>query len=190
MAFFSFFKVLATGAVDSTLVAVGLKSPTPPPLTIEDLLAKRHALLQSVKKVTEVDKSDTGKGPLATFRTGSAEANDSSAVGRLESVLGASKEEGGKQATWKRTQETLSSQFKTPIQTFKARWFKGMNGSKPHPPRGSVVVSGFVEVESKKSWIVLDVVAFWDPKTRQYDKRSMTVALRRLQAKEVAPLRS
>ncbi|KAB5549598.1 hypothetical protein GE09DRAFT_1223418 [Coniochaeta sp. 2T2.1] len=57
------------------------------------------------------------------------------------------------------------------------------------PPRGCVLVSGLVELEAPKGFTVVDVVAYWDPKTRQFDTKSMMVRLRRFQMKQQAPIR-
>jgi hypothetical protein len=57
------------------------------------------------------------------------------------------------------------------------------------PPRGSIIVSGLVELEAPMSYVVLDVFAFWNPQTKQYDDKSMIVRLRRVQMKNQAPLR-
>ncbi|KAL3425715.1 hypothetical protein PVAG01_02506 [Phlyctema vagabunda] len=56
------------------------------------------------------------------------------------------------------------------------------------PPRGSILVGGLVELDSSKAWLVFDVKAAWDPKTRQYDTRSLNIRLRRMQPKKQAPL--
>lgn len=57
------------------------------------------------------------------------------------------------------------------------------------PPRGSVIVSGMVEVETPKAFVVLDVVAYWDPKARAYHHRSTVLRFRRTQLKEQRPMR-
>jgi hypothetical protein len=57
-----------------------------------------------------------------------------------------------------------------------------------YPPRGSILVSGLVELDSPKAYIVVDVMAAWDPKTRAFHKESMKLVLRRLQAKKQGPL--
>ncbi|KAK3335216.1 hypothetical protein B0T19DRAFT_2713 [Cercophora scortea] len=57
------------------------------------------------------------------------------------------------------------------------------------PPRGCIAVSGLVELETSKSWVVLDVFGWYNPKTKSVDKKSMWVALRRLQHKRQAPIR-
>jgi hypothetical protein len=57
-----------------------------------------------------------------------------------------------------------------------------------YPPRGSILLAGLVELEAPKAYIVVDVLAAWDPKTRAFDKTSMRLVLRRLQPKKQGPL--
>jgi len=45
-----------------------------------------------------------------------------------------------------------------------------------------------VELDSPKAWLVFDVKAAWDPKTRSYDARSMHLKLRRMQLKKQGPV--
>ncbi|ESZ91046.1 hypothetical protein SBOR_8565 [Sclerotinia borealis F-4128] len=55
-------------------------------------------------------------------------------------------------------------------------------------PRGSVKISGLVELESDKAYLVFDVTAAWDPKTRDFDTNSMHITCRRLQRKKPVPV--
>ncbi|KAF7864086.1 hypothetical protein EAF04_007051 [Stromatinia cepivora] len=55
-------------------------------------------------------------------------------------------------------------------------------------PRGSITVSGFVELESDKAFLVFDVIAAWDPKKKDYDVNSMQLKLRRMQRKRQRPV--
>lgn len=56
-----------------------------------------------------------------------------------------------------------------------------------YPPRGSLFVSGFIELDTPQAWIVVDVIAAWDPKTRTFDDKSMHLRIRRLQPKSQNP---
>lgn len=76
-----------------------------------------------------------------------------------------------------------------PWKAFKRQLVKAWKRVPEPPPRGSVLVSGLVELEAPKGWTVVDVVAYWDPKTRQIDEKSMMVRLRRLQMRNQAPSR-
>lgn len=70
---------------------------------------------------------------------------------------------------------------------FKAKWASTWRPAPADPPRGSITVSGLIEVEAPKAWIVIDVKSHWDPKTKEYDLRSTRFALRRVQPKVQSP---
>lgn len=76
-----------------------------------------------------------------------------------------------------------------PWQAFRRTFAQMWRPVREQPPRGCVCVSGLVELETSKSYVVIDVFAWWDPKTKQYDPTSMWMRLRRLQMKNQAPLR-
>ncbi|KAM0329463.1 hypothetical protein ACHAQA_004772 [Verticillium albo-atrum] len=58
-----------------------------------------------------------------------------------------------------------------------------------YPPRGSIIVSGFVEIETSKGFIVVDVSSYWNPKTKKFDSRSLFMNVRRIQMKVQSPAR-
>lgn len=57
----------------------------------------------------------------------------------------------------------------------------------PYPPGGCIRVSGFVELDAEHAVCVIDVDAFWNPKTGQYDMSSMRMKLRSFTPKVQAP---
>ncbi|CAK7200638.1 hypothetical protein SEUCBS139899_003336 [Sporothrix eucalyptigena] len=59
---------------------------------------------------------------------------------------------------------------------------------RPQPPGGSVGVSGLVELQSPNSRIMIEVMAFWDPKTRKYDAPTMHMKLRSIRPRTQMPL--
>ncbi|CAK7269431.1 hypothetical protein SEPCBS57363_003596 [Sporothrix epigloea] len=59
---------------------------------------------------------------------------------------------------------------------------------RPQPPSGSVGVSGLVELQSPNSRIMIEVMAFWDPKTRKYDTPTMHMKLRSIRPRAQMPL--
>ncbi|KAM0268892.1 hypothetical protein ACHAQH_009875 [Verticillium albo-atrum] len=67
--------------------------------------------------------------------------------------------------------------LKTLVQTWKP--------SRPSPPRGSIVVSGFVELETTKAFVVVDVTSYWDPIGKQFD--ALVMSIRRIQMKMQSP---
>lgn len=57
-----------------------------------------------------------------------------------------------------------------------------------YPPRGSIIVSGLIELDTPRAWLVVDVKAAWDPKEREFVHESMQLTLRRMQMKRQSPL--
>jgi len=87
-----------------------------------------------------------------------------------------------------KTQPALKLQLLKAYVAFKTKFAQTWRPAPNYPPRGSILVSGLIELDSPKAWLVIDVRAAWDPKTKQYDPRSMLLAIRRLQMKRQAPL--
>ncbi|KAL2022103.1 hypothetical protein VTK56DRAFT_6147 [Thermocarpiscus australiensis] len=72
------------------------------------------------------------------------------------------------------------------------RFFKTYSGLRvpniDFPPRGCVVVSGLVEIETSRTLLHVSVLMYYDPKTRALDQRNMHVVLRKVIPKELRPL--
>jgi hypothetical protein len=76
-----------------------------------------------------------------------------------------------------------------PWKALKQRFVKTWKPKPEVPPRGSIAVSGLIELETAKSYVVIDVIAWWNPKTRSYHDKSMVMRLRRAQMKNQKPFR-
>jgi len=76
-----------------------------------------------------------------------------------------------------------------PWSAFLKKWKETWRPMRDLPPRGCVMVSGLVELETKHGYLVIDVFAWWNPKTQKFDTRSMFTRLRRLQLKTQGPLK-
>lgn len=59
----------------------------------------------------------------------------------------------------------------------------------PHPPKGCVIVTGLVELETPRGWVIIDVLAGFDPTTRNYDGESLRLKVRRIQPRQQSPRR-
>jgi hypothetical protein len=76
-----------------------------------------------------------------------------------------------------------------PFTAFKAKFFQVYKPLRDYPPRGSIVVTGLVELESPRAYLVMEVDAAWNPKTNKYDSRSMAMKLKSVSPKKQGPLR-
>ncbi|KAL1896044.1 hypothetical protein Cpir12675_002960 [Ceratocystis pirilliformis] len=57
------------------------------------------------------------------------------------------------------------------------------------PPRGSIMLTGMLEVETPKVWVLVDVTAFWEPKEKEFHGPSMMMSVKGTLLKVQAPLR-
>ncbi|KAK4116092.1 hypothetical protein N656DRAFT_701511 [Canariomyces notabilis] len=68
----------------------------------------------------------------------------------------------------------------TPSQAFAKRWTQLWRPLRADPPRGAVLVSGRVEMESSRAWFVIHMWMWYNPKTRSFDSASSELILRRV----------
>jgi hypothetical protein len=161
-------------------------SPTQVPVRPEVQIQKAErekdpALPPPVKQQTPdgSSSSSTASNEAGRDTTGDTKRNAQDAAGATDLVKDIAQDQV---KTFKELWEAPRAAFNTALRKY---WQK----PRPFPPRGCIMVSGFVELESHSAYIMLDVVAFWNPKTRKYDTPSMRVALRRVQQKLQRPVR-
>lgn len=83
----------------------------------------------------------------------------------------------------------VSGHMSGPWQTMRQKFAKVWRPVRPHPPRGSLNVTGLVEVTSPKATIVIEVFAWFDPKTETFDPYTMILALKHIKRKQMVPER-
>ncbi|KAJ8124918.1 hypothetical protein O1611_g8722 [Lasiodiplodia mahajangana] len=76
-----------------------------------------------------------------------------------------------------------------PWDKFKQSLAKKWRAPMSYPPRGSIRVSGLVEIDSPHYALMVDCVGWWDPQTEKYDLRTLTLQLRGVRPKKQSPLR-
>ena len=81
----------------------------------------------------------------------------------------------------------LAQRFFAPLLAFRSKLKQTWRPAPSYPPRGSIILSGMVELESTLAYLVFDIKAAWDPATKSYDSRSMQLQLRRFQWKKQGP---
>ncbi|KAI1358718.1 hypothetical protein F5Y08DRAFT_321242, partial [Xylaria arbuscula] len=75
-----------------------------------------------------------------------------------------------------------------PWDKFKKRFAQKWRRPPAYPPRGSIRVSGLVEVVTQRAILTVDCIAWWDPQTETYDPRTVYLGLRTIRPKVQAPL--
>ncbi|KAI1384269.1 uncharacterized protein F4822DRAFT_65147 [Hypoxylon trugodes] len=76
-----------------------------------------------------------------------------------------------------------------PRQAFEQTFSQTWRPIRHLPPRGVIIVSGLVEVTSPRAIATIDVHAFWDPKTKNFDMRTAVFRLRQLRRRTQTPAR-
>jgi hypothetical protein len=173
--FWSLTKVLLADEIKSVAKFFGIQSGTPP-TSIEQIIAK-HAELTRLPP-TKKDPKDGQSGP-------SSLPPPLQGTGRA-TVPKRPEQKPASEA--KEISDPLHGRFAKSVLAFKSELQQKWKPAKDYPPRGSILVTGFVEVDSPRAWLVFDVKAAWDPKTKTYDPRSMVLSLRRLQMKKQGPV--
>ena len=171
----SFVKVLVTEDIQSIARFLGLQAGSHP-TTIEQVLAK-HAELTRLPPPPPKDSKD-GPSPLPPLTQTPGRAT----IPTRPEIKTTEDEKTAIQ------RGPLQGHLTKPILAFKTEFQKTFKPAKNFPPRGSILVTGLVEVDSPRAWLVFDVRAAWDPSTKTYDPLSMVLSLRRLQMKKQGPL--
>lgn len=83
---------------------------------------------------------------------------------------------------------SLANSVSEPWKRFTETYARERNKLKPDPARGSVFLSGLVELETPKAWVVIDVLGWYNPKTKTHDPGAVRMSFRRVQYKVQMPL--
>lgn len=178
----AFTKVAMLDALGSAAGMLGLRSGSqvPTQLSMEQIIARHQQMAKNPQM-----PSENGPPPQST------------AISSGPKTIGPGGNSGQQPLTTKGKEEfelstkpgsNVDSHFFRPVMAFKATLAQKWRPAKGHPPRGCILVSGLVEVDSPKAWMVFDVRAAYDPKTREYDGRTLNVSLRRHQPKRQGPV--
>ncbi|CAD6501527.1 BgTH12-01779 [Blumeria graminis f. sp. triticale] len=174
----SFFKVVVADFVDQISGIFGFK-PKPPP-SLEQILARHRQFI----KGTKVPPTE---GPPAGAQLFPLEDDVSEAKTIGFTSLNAGSKDNESDVKIDEALVELRQQFSGPLVAFKRTFSRFWKRPICHPPRGCITVSGLVEVDTAKAYLVLDVIAYWNPQLRSIDMESLTVGVRRIQLKKQSP---
>jgi hypothetical protein len=76
-----------------------------------------------------------------------------------------------------------------PWKRFKEAYVRERGAILAPPPRGSIAVSGLVELETPKAIVLVDILTWYDPKTNAFAPHSTRLSLRRVAEKKQYALR-
>ena len=178
--FWNFTKVAVADDTKRLAGMLGIRSSSPPP-SLEQIVARHQQLM----KGPQLPSKD---GPPALPQPPGDPKNAITTTTSTEKTsLTRRKEDEQQLGPATSAAMVFHAHFLRPIMAFKAKMAQTWRPAPNYPPRGSILVSGLVELDSPKAWLVFDVKAAWDPKTKSYDPRSMHLQLRRMQLKKQGP---
>ncbi|KAH8648087.1 hypothetical protein BGZ60DRAFT_535213 [Tricladium varicosporioides] len=173
--FWNFGKVLIVEESKSIAEKFGYKPP-PPPLTIDQLMAHPPQMIKGpLPSKDGPPVPPAGSGADAKSAISTATKSEITPEEELESELN-------------QQRMAVHKHFNRAITAFKTKLKQTWRPAPDFPPRGSILLSGMVELESTKAYLVFDVKAAWDPKAKAYDPRSLKLQLRRFQYKSQGPV--
>lgn len=158
-------------------------SSSQPPSSLDQIVARHQQMI----KRPEAPTKDGPPTESAHPSVGDATKAITSA-GPEKSTLAGKKSEEMEVSPATSAAMAFHAHFFRAIMAFKVKLSQTWKPAPNYPPKGSILVSGLVELDSPKAWLVFDVKAAWDPKTRLYDARSMHLKLRRMQLKKQGPM--
>ncbi|PBP25871.1 hypothetical protein BUE80_DR003153 [Diplocarpon rosae] len=175
----SFIKVMVVDDVKHIATMLGLRSAAPP-VSLDQLLT-RHPQLPKGSQAPQLAAEDTS--PAKTTAVAAPPKGLTGGSAEKPALMG----KGPEELEVGSAVMALHAHLVKPMMAFRTKFSQTWRPAPDFPPRGSILVSGMVELDAPKAWLVFDVKASWDPKTRAYDPRSMVVKLRRMQPKKQGP---
>lgn len=163
---------------------------TPPPLPSgpgpEVQKALQQIRQQATRRPEEVNDpgsmSPSASAPSATSST----ARDKPIPVPEKPTLGQNNQGTPDQKTWFQ-EMVLSVTSSQPWKQLKQTYSKEQRPFKADPPRGSVCISGLIELETPKAYVVLDVITWYDPKTNSRAPGTTAIYFRKIRGKQVSP---
>ncbi|KAI1170020.1 hypothetical protein F4777DRAFT_149659 [Nemania sp. FL0916] len=75
------------------------------------------------------------------------------------------------------------------FQKFKRKFMQTWRPPGAYPPRGSIKVFGTIEIVTSRNLMTVECIAWWDPQTKTYDRKTMAFLLKSVRPLVTAPLR-
>lgn len=195
-------KVDQTASIQQTLdrIRQHMERPPPPraPGPVSDSTSWDTKSLDSKdEKALGPTKRQTAEGSTtdsAAAPSSSPEApSDSTSTGKFPGATSPFTRTSGssddKQLTTKDMHgvRTVSEHTAGAWNALRQKWRQVWKPKRPYPPRGAVQFSGLVEVASPKASLVIDVLAWYDPKTNSVDGKTLRLALRAIKPRQITP---
>ena len=175
----SFTKVLVVDDIRRVAVKLGFQVE-PPALSIEQIISRQQELLKKPLPSKDGPPPQSIGDSQRTITSSSTTPMNANSDGK-DVEIRENMSPVQKHALF------LQSHFLKALMAFKAKFRQTWRPAPNYAPRGSLIVSGFVEVDAPKAVILFDVKAAWDPKTKTFDARTLQIVPRRLSMKRQRP---
>ncbi|TDZ39953.1 hypothetical protein CTRI78_v010402 [Colletotrichum trifolii] len=141
------------------------------------------------------EQSQKTEGPLTSAdrqTTNGTPAHDASNVSKTADARQSEAPESGGTTNFVRETAVASVMgmrkvTDVPMYEFRKKLAQTWRPTKGQPPSGCVLVSGFVEIEMPRGYVLVDVWGHWNPKTELFENDSSHMIIRRMQLKKQAP---
>ncbi|RYP02795.1 hypothetical protein DL765_010686 [Monosporascus sp. GIB2] len=171
-----------------------------PTMTMQQTMERIHQQLQKPQPKTDSKtpsslpstKSQVFQGSSVDPASPGAPASTGSSPAGVGSPLPAAPNAtAGKQKSAREIYGVKMAQEHTngPWQAFSKKMIQTWRPLRDYPPRGSISVSGVVELDTPRARITVEAFAWWDPKTQKFDGRSLVLRWRSIRPKMQNPLR-
>ncbi|KAK4129835.1 hypothetical protein N657DRAFT_561734 [Parathielavia appendiculata] len=171
--------------------SVPASTPSPPPLPSSPGPQIQKELQRMRQEATRRPEQVKDPGSLSSS-AGATPADPSTSRDKAISAADKPAPDQGNQQTpeQKSSVEDLMRSFSNsePWKKLKETFERTNRPPRPDPPRGSILVSGMVQLETPRAVVVFDVLAWYDPKTKSYAPGTVRITTRRWQPKQQLPL--
>ncbi|RYO98082.1 hypothetical protein DL764_007212 [Monosporascus ibericus] len=200
MSLWSFTGALMRQNATAAAKALGYEPKQQPTMTMQQTMERIHQQLQKPQPKTDSKapsslpstKSQVFQGSSADPTSPGAPASTGSSPAGVGGPLPAAPNAAaGKQKSAREIYGVKMAQEHTngPWRAFKQRLVQTWRPLRDYPPRGSISVSGVVELDTPRARITVEAFAWWDPKTQKFDGRSLVLRWRSIRPKTQNPLR-
>ncbi|EAQ93866.1 hypothetical protein CHGG_02101 [Chaetomium globosum CBS 148.51] len=159
---------------------------TPPPLPSgpgpEMQKALQQIRQQSTRRPEEVNDPGSMSSSANAPSAASSTPRDKPMPMPEKPTLGQNNQDTPVQKTWLQ-EMVLSVATSQPWKQLKQTYSKEQRPFRADPPRGCVCVSGLVELETPKAFVLLDVMTWYDPKTNSRAPGTTAIYFRKIRSK-------
>ena len=155
---------------------------TPPKPTMEEVIARHKQITKMKEKATAPSKD----GPVTQAPVAADPAR--AVVKASEKAIAGKAPEEAQMSPTTKIAMAFHAHFFRPINAFKTKLRRSWKPPGYYPPRGCILLSGLVEVQTTRGAMVVEVAAAYNPTTRHFDPWSTKMTVKRFNYNQQTPL--